>query len=697
MRKGKLSMKKRSAMKYYIAAFVMVVSFIRIPIASAFTGAGNGTEANPYLISNCAQFAEINNELDAHYRLSQSIDCRSAGDSIKVGTNSFTGVLDGGNHTLAIELREENTDMFRNLALFNDVRGEIKNIRLTGTVINDDDSTEGYTAALAANARGAIFSNVHSLVTVQDSGDSTAGLVTQFTDSQATNVSVTALVSGSRVGGIAVVSGCGTTTMTNVRYSGTITATGGAGGIAAEDGCEGPGGTYDTVASYGTINAPGVDNVGGLMGLGLDGSIVNSSSSMEVNGRSDIGGLVGVAVRYSIEKSSAKGTVNASGSNAGGLVGRIQDSVSSIKQSYATGDVTADGDNVGGLVGVIDDTSVEDSYARGDVSGLNDAGGFVGRYVSNGINRSYSTGQVDVAGLQEYGGLTGRVEGHGVVRSYWDVETSGVAMGDEGAYAFGEGIATADMKTMTTFTQPADSYAWDFDSVWMLGDENDGYPCLQWDGLCTGEDPIVDDNDGIPAAVEDSAPNNGDANNDGVKDSQQSHVASFINPTTGTYAAIELDDTCSLTSASGLSGETADADAAFNYQTGLYEFSADCLAESVQVKVYQFGITKDHLVLRKHIPTTGAFFTVDGAVIEEAVIGGERVVVATYTIRDNGELDLDPAVGKIADPVGLANTVGAPNTGLSRTLRQSPIASLLLVVLPLGAISLLAFRRKANR
>ena len=74
------------------------------------------------------------------------------------------------------------------------------------------------------------------------------------------------------------------------------------------------------------------------------------------------------------------------------------------------------------------------------------------------------------------------------------------------------------------------------------------------------------------------------------------------------------------------------------------------------------------LVLRKHNPANGSYFTVADAVITDVIIGGLEAVRAVYTIVDGGTLDVDGEVnGVIVDPIGLASlAVGVPNTGFQR-------------------------------
>lgn len=66
--------------------------------AAAFSGAGSGTEASPYIITTPAQLQEINNDLDGYYKLGNNIDMSGFNWS---PVSSFSGVLDGDGYTIS--------------------------------------------------------------------------------------------------------------------------------------------------------------------------------------------------------------------------------------------------------------------------------------------------------------------------------------------------------------------------------------------------------------------------------------------------------------------------------------------------------------------------------------------------------------------------------------------------------------------
>jgi hypothetical protein len=177
------------------------------------------------------------------------------------------------------------------------------------------------------------------------------------------------------------------------------------------------------------------------------------------------------------------------------------------------------------------------------------------------------------------------------------------------------------------------------------------------------------DGDGIADNTEDAAPNSGDANNDGMDDSQQESVSSFMNPVTNQYAVVEVDNACTISAASN-AAESANTvgDSGYKYPAGLMNFTTDCGTPgySTEVLLYFFGTVNENFVLRKYHPGTYAYATVGSAVISQSVVGGQTAAKAVYRVTDGGDLDTDGAAnGTIVDPVGLAqNVVGAPNTGL---------------------------------
>ena len=213
-----------------------------------------------------------------------------------------------------------------------------------------------------------------------------------------------------------------------------------------------------TIANVGMVDGSiiGADNVGGLVGLQVFGSITNAYATGAVSGENYVGGLVGWQ-QGDITNAYATGAVSGD-TNVGGLVA-AQFAGSSITNAYATGTVSGD-DYVGGLVGY-SSTSITNAYATGAVLSKEFVGGLVGYQDGTGrITNAYATGVVsgdtNVGGLVGYqdgtssstspytgritnayatgavsgntfvGGLIGSQLGN-ITNSYWDVDTTGQA------------------------------------------------------------------------------------------------------------------------------------------------------------------------------------------------------------------------------------------------------------------------------
>lgn len=420
--------------------------------------------------------------------------------------------------------------------------------------------------------------------------------------------------------------------------------------------------TIDGVELSADVSSTDSDSVGGFAGYAENLYITNSSSSGDIYSSDDeAGGLIGDSYDSTISESYSTGTVEASDSLAGGLVGRNSETI--IEKSYSLATVTGY-DRVGGLVGA-NGGYISDSYARGAVSGEEQIGGLAGR-CGRDITNSYSTGEV--TGNFDTGGLLGYSDGCDVVDSFWDMDesTQSSSDGDE------TGKTTEEMNDIATFTDTETvglETPWDFDDTWQIASGiNDGYPCLQWQSDDCSDDS---DDDGVASEVEDEAPNGGDANDDGVADSAQTNVSSFVNPVNTQYTVVEADSTCSLAAVTAEDETTqVSEDSGYDYSTGLINFTADCgtpgYTSTIRLIIYR--TSSEGLVLRKHNPNTNSYFTIDNATITDVTVGGIPAVEVVYQIVDGGELDTDGIVnGVIVDPVGLATLVlGAPNTGFAR-------------------------------
>ena len=181
--------------------------------------------------------------------------------------------------------------------------------------------------------------------------------------------------------------------------------------------------------------------VGGLVGdfRGTSSKIIQSHASGVVAGGAMSGGLVGSAQQGRIIESSATGMVSSDlpSSFVGGLVG-FSANGGTIELSFATGTVRSHLGSAGGIAGwEISGAKIENSYAAGAVSddANGNAGGLVGymQDTATTIATSYSTGLISSGG--NAGGLLGYDNDRVGPKSdaYWDLDTSGIGDPAKGA------------------------------------------------------------------------------------------------------------------------------------------------------------------------------------------------------------------------------------------------------------------------
>lgn len=119
--------------------------------SAQFSGAGNGTEKDPYLVSNADELFEVRNDLDAYYKQICDIDLIDwlSDNSIKNGwipigsvENPFNGLYDGNGYVISnLNINRENTS---NVGLFGfSYTGVFKNISLLNPRIKGNEKVGG--------------------------------------------------------------------------------------------------------------------------------------------------------------------------------------------------------------------------------------------------------------------------------------------------------------------------------------------------------------------------------------------------------------------------------------------------------------------------------------------------------------------------------------------------------------------------
>jgi hypothetical protein len=452
----------------------------RAPDCSAVSYNGNGTQQNPYEVSNVDQLQCINSQgLSANYIQTSDIDASgtsawnngSGFEPIGNFSTQFNGTFNGSHLIINGLYINRSRSNLNSTGLFGitDSGALLKNVGVenvsvnnpsTGSVgglvgfndegvVNDSYATgEVYASGiqvggLVGENRGTVNSS-YSTANVSSGSSSVGGLIGENLDGKVLASYATGRVSGSgdRVGGLI---GNNHGTVRDSHATGTVSGPESlVGGLVG-----GNIGTVESSYATGKVNGTKSGTVGGLVGSNFEGMVLDSYSTGNVSGNRQVGGLAG----------ENRGIVNS---------------------SYATGDVSGSGFGVGGLVGVnIDRGEVSDSYATGNVSGSRfSVGGLVGTNDNGTVNSSYAIGSV--SGNALVGGLVGSNSGT-VTDSYWDVNTTGQTASAGSPNA--SGLITDEM---TGSAAESNMTGFDFTSTWETVTNPDDYPILAWQ---TGDEP----------------------------------------------------------------------------------------------------------------------------------------------------------------------------------------------------------------
>jgi hypothetical protein len=243
--------------------------------------------------------------------------------------------------------------------------------------------------------------------------------------------------------------------------------------------------------------------IGGFVGKMDGGTIQNCTVSgtinVSTNNGSSFAGFVGImAISGSISKCYADVSVNVAhnggvrNANCGGFVGWMNNNTCIIDQCFAKGNVYGDS-NVGGFVGSLNTGIISNSYSTGSVYRNTGAtattlGGFVG---GNGTNSSttncYSSGGVFYTGVANptNKGFSGGSTNFIVSNCYFNKTISNQLTSSSTIDPGVQGKTSTEMRLQSTFI------GWDFGSanpVWFLNSSvNNGFPYLsigikKWSG-----------------------------------------------------------------------------------------------------------------------------------------------------------------------------------------------------------------------
>lgn len=295
-----------------------------------FSGSGNGTEADPYLIYNETQLSQMANFLNQEgvvFKLMKDLDLtnwieennpRQGWVPVGVESTPFKGKFYGNNHKvtgLSINRASSNYVGFFGYV----TNATIENLTIEGGSITGASYVGGFVGYVVNSA----ITNCHLKLT----GD----------------IGVKGI---SDVGGLA----------------GYIASSTIKGGIIS-----------------GAITVTGI-NSGGLAGRALDATITNTQLNCDVIGQDCTGGVVGYSNNGSFSNCTYKGKLTGK-ENVGGIVGSAEVAASSFTNCFTKGEIIATGNYTGGIVGVSKGANIkkmENCSHFGDITGQSYIGGLIG-------------------------------------------------------------------------------------------------------------------------------------------------------------------------------------------------------------------------------------------------------------------------------------------------------------------------------
>ena len=327
------------------------------------------------------------------------------------------------------------------------------------------------------------------------------------------------MAAGNYVGGVAgYTSG---TTLTQLSYTGQLTASGYVGGITSYTKSVN---VTDCEAKDIVINASASPYVGGLVAYANSTTVNNCDVSGSItltgtNSGARVAGLVAYSTNTPITECFTNVTIR-SASPSGSTGGLVGDGGGTIKRCASIGSVSSTGADsyTGGLAGRIgSNLLIENCYSTSTVSGTKWAAGIVA-YSLGKVNRCYASG--NVSSIYIGAGVVGENDGSYAITTNCVALNSKIELSDQSAWGLrvvgnfknnapepnmdnlfawqemqvsingvpksitdnnldGTAITTAQTKNSDTY----ESLYWDFDEVWAM--PADGYPYLQWQAMAT--------------------------------------------------------------------------------------------------------------------------------------------------------------------------------------------------------------------
>lgn len=440
---------------YLLAGLLLIFSFVLglLPVqVSAFAG-GDGTQGSPYLIANCVQLEELDNDpadLGSYFVLANDIDCSDTLNwngglgwvPMASFADRFTGTLDGNGHSItSLYLNREPSSA--GLGLFSYTESAtFKNFSISGSVSNPNNNLGTCIGALAGAAFDSVtIQNVQSTVNMSGEQDGIGGFVGCLVDgaspSSIIDSSVDSTIAGGAVGGLvanADISGEASLTIQDTTTAGDFSGSD-VGGVARTLHYR----TWDNTTLTPVFVIAGFSSSADITVTGNGAGIVDNlwldyrsanitlssyTGTLEATAGAGVAGLINEVESTNntsfttITRSFVSSLITSTSNDVGGLVGSVGTGhVVSIEESYFGGVIDAGGDRVGGLIAKSDGASyITNSFSDAQITGDQYVGGLVGSGRVD-IDKSFAFGAI-TSSSTVLGGLAGSLSDSTVSDSF---------------------------------------------------------------------------------------------------------------------------------------------------------------------------------------------------------------------------------------------------------------------------------------
>ena len=329
-----------------------------------YSGSGNGTEDDPYLIYNENQLSQVSNFLNQEgvvFKLMKDLNLTNwiaennpSQGWLPIGVEStpFKGVFYGNNHKITgLAINRTSTN---NIGFFGYVtNATISNLTIEGTTVSGADNV----GVLFGYISGSTVTNCH----VRMKGGH-------------------GITGAANVGGFAGYSN--NTNYLVFSVDATINSSDNNGGFAGKV----EAGTFSDGSFSGELLGKG-SYTGGLIGNANGLTLTNIVVKGSITGKDFTGGIVGCNVTGSFTNCKYEGALNGD-QYVGGIVGALENTTSTFASCFSKGKITVTGDYAGGIIGVSQGACIEEMENCshfGDISGQSYVGGLVGAITCNDV------------------------------------------------------------------------------------------------------------------------------------------------------------------------------------------------------------------------------------------------------------------------------------------------------------------------